>query len=142
MGKNSTKDSLKLSSDVIDVQNRIEHWRKTRKKFSPMPADLWEAAASLAQSYGVLKISRELGVNYRSLKSRVFDASNIDRSDNALSIDFIGLNAFEQVNGSAEHAETILELSNAAGMKLTFRFTGKNNLDVAGVVNVFLNSRT
>jgi hypothetical protein len=56
---------------VNEVRRRIEHWRETRTRRSPMPGDLWEAATSLARVHGIYTIAREFGLHYDSLKSRV-----------------------------------------------------------------------
>lgn len=53
-----------------EVRDRIEDWRRTRTKISPMPAELWEAAATLAETMGVFPVSKALKINYQSLKRR------------------------------------------------------------------------
>ena len=40
-----------------------------------MPGDLWEAAVELAQRHGVSMVSRELRLDYTSLKKRVMEVS-------------------------------------------------------------------
>ena len=57
------------------VRARIERWRQTRAKRSPMPEALWEAAVELARSEGLHPVARGLQVSYQSLKARVAAAS-------------------------------------------------------------------
>ncbi len=139
MSKKSKKQVSTFPSDVVKVRERIDHWRKTRQKLSPMPDDLWEAAVGLAQSHGVFQMSRELTVSYRSLKNRVGQASDAGRSDDDHSVDFIELSG-SALSSSVERDVTILELSNTEGAKLTFRFSSRSDLDLSGVVSAFLQS--
>jgi len=53
------------------VRTGIEAWRKTRKKRSQMPEDLWRAAAEIARVHGVNPIAEALHLNYYDLKRRV-----------------------------------------------------------------------
>ena len=64
------------SADIADVRERIDRWRATRTKRSPMPEPLWAAAVRLAQTHGIYPIARRLPVNYESLKGRVVDATS------------------------------------------------------------------
>jgi len=47
-----------LPANVKAVANRIEKWRRTRRKRSPMPEQLWLDAAVLARSHGVYRVSQ------------------------------------------------------------------------------------
>ena len=47
---------------LTQLRGRIERWRCTRAKRSPMPAELWTAATELAQELGVYRVARELRV--------------------------------------------------------------------------------
>ena len=46
------------------LRRRIERWRWTRAKRSPMPPELWMAATDLARELGAYRVARELGVGY------------------------------------------------------------------------------
>ena len=70
----SRRKTGKISPDVASLRRRIERWRQTRLKRSPMPEDLWLEAARLAQDQGISPIARQLGVGYASLKDRVEQA--------------------------------------------------------------------
>ena len=60
-----------LPACVERVRKRIEHWRRTRRKRTPIPASLWMAAVELARNHGVSPISRSLRLDYYSLKRRL-----------------------------------------------------------------------
>jgi hypothetical protein len=59
------------SAELKRLRTRIERWRATRAKRSPMPEPLWEAAVTLAQREGLYPVARALRLNYESLKTRV-----------------------------------------------------------------------
>ncbi len=69
------------STQPRSVRARIERWRATRTKRSPMPEPLWDAAVELAQAEGIYPIARALAVNYQTLKCRVAMASNGNSRD-------------------------------------------------------------
>src|SRR5271170_4547186 len=50
---------------------RVQSWREVRPKRRPMPAELWEEAASLARELGVNRVRPEVGLDYGSLRRRV-----------------------------------------------------------------------
>ena len=56
---------------LSQLRRRIERWRGTRVKRSPMPPELWRAATELARELGVYRVAREVGVGYESLKDRL-----------------------------------------------------------------------
>jgi hypothetical protein len=62
--------------DLDEVRNRIERWRATWTKRSPMPPKLWQAAADLAPTHGLHAVMlrvhlEELEVRYRLTRSTV-----------------------------------------------------------------------
>ena len=65
------KRQAELPESVGQVRSEIEMWRQVRRKRSPMPARLWDAATSLAEVHGIYRISQALRLSYDSLKSRV-----------------------------------------------------------------------
>ena len=60
------EEEAALVVEVGRVRGRIDEWRATRRSGSPMPAELWDAAASLAREHGVYPVSRSLHVDYGS----------------------------------------------------------------------------
>jgi len=62
---------LAPTEQVASLRERIEYWRKTRTRRCPMPMDLWDGAAALAQVHGVHPIARMLGLSYGSLKCQM-----------------------------------------------------------------------
>ena len=130
------KPKGELPEAVGRVRTEIETWRQVRKKRSPMPARLWEAAASLAESHGVYQISRALRLSYESLKNRVKSASQGDAVSRSEVSGFVELGGVGLIHpGSGPSVE--MEMSKADGSRLSIRFSGVPNVDISSMVESF-----
>ncbi len=111
---------------------RIEHWRRTRQKRRPMPAELWTATTELAREAGVYYVARSLGINYASLKERVASAGTA-------SVGAAELVEFRAVPQPAARAGAghVLEVSRADGSRLVVRLALGCDFDVAALVSAF-----
>jgi hypothetical protein len=122
------------STQPRSVGARIERWRATRTKRSPMPEPLWDAAVELAQAEGIYPIARALAVNYQTLKCRVAMASNGNSGTPAGFVELTPMPA----NGSVSRGELVLELSSGDGATLTIRLPSERELDVERLAEAFL----
>lgn len=122
------------STQPRSVRARIERWRATRTKRSPMPEPLWDAAVELAQAEGIYPIARALAVNYQTLKCRVAMASNGNSRAPAGFVELTPMPA----NGSVSRGELVLELSSGDGATLTIRLPSERELDVERLAEAFL----
>lgn len=125
-----------LPSEIEDVRDRVEIWRKTRRKRSPMPEPLWEAAVALARKHGVYAIARDLQVNYKSLKSKTAQASGEGRGAESRQGGFVELSAAQLLGGSSPPGP-VVEITDGDGAHLTIHLRGQDDLDVPGVVDAF-----
>lgn len=121
-------------TQLRSVRARIERWRATRAKRSPMPVPLWDAAVELAQAEGIYPIARALAVNYQTLKCRVAMASNGSSRTPAGFVELTPMPA----NGSVSRGELVLELSSGDGATLTIRLPSERELDVERLAEAFL----
>lgn len=130
-----------LPKAVADVLGRIEEWRATRTKRTPMPEALWDAATRVAKRHGVWAVARALGVNYEGLRSRC-DGPRADGAmpRNGAATKFVELSG-AQVIGSATSERTeagaVLELTSADGATVTVRLPGGSDLDVCALAEAF-----
>ena len=124
--------SSALPRSVDTLRTRIEAWRRTRKRTSPMPAELWKAAATLAAEHGVCRIARAVRIDYAALKRRM---SAAEQTPNQRFIE-VPAAAF-----TPNHGEAVFELSDDTGAKMTFRMSGRVELDVIAIANAFWNKR-
>ena len=114
------------------VGKRIERWRSSRNRRSPMPAGLWDEASSLARDFGVHRVKSALGLNYESLKRRVGgDGAEGGGATKAGFIEVSGPDLLEPARGP------VVEVSDADGGRLTVQLGRGSELDVAGLVEAF-----
>ena len=128
------------SARVQEVGTRIEKWRKARKKRSPMPEPLWDAAVQLAQTDGVHPVARMLRLNYQTLKCRVAIASSreIPETRTQAAQGFVELSSLLQVAPPPSPSGPVLELLDTDGGKLTIRLPAERALDVERLAEAFL----
>jgi hypothetical protein len=123
---------------VRRVRAQIEKWRQTRKKRSPMPEPLWDAAVELAQSDGVHPMARALRLNYQTLKCRVAIASSATRPGAGAPRGFVELSSPLPIAPVSPPSGPVLELSDGNGAKLTICLPAERELDVDRLAKAFL----
>ena len=122
-------NGIRVAVRLAQLRGRIERWRSTRVKRSPMPGELWTAATELARGLGAYRVARELRIGYGALKERL---SADGESGGA------GLPAFVAVDGAtlfaaAPTGHSEVELSDATGLKVVIRLAAGQAVDVAAV---------
>ena len=113
---------------------RIERWRGTRAKRSPMPPELWRAATELARELGVYRVARELGLGYGSLKDRV-DAQGEHGAREAGA--FVELAGASLLSAAPATVRSEVELSDASGATMVIRLATDQAVDVAALLAAF-----
>lgn len=93
------------------VQRQFKQWRQQRPRSRRIPGELWDAAAQAAREYGVSKTSRQLGVDYYSLKRRLKGGGSASPPE---SVEFVEIPRKVLSTGPA----CILELVDSKGLKL------------------------
>jgi hypothetical protein len=56
--------------ELFKLARDLERWRVSAQRGQRIPGHLWEAAARLARTYGVSRISAVLKLSYYDLKRR------------------------------------------------------------------------
>jgi hypothetical protein len=108
-----------------------------------MPAEIWAEATALADDLGVNAVRLAAGIDYGALRKRLDawksgEAGGV-RADGQAPRDqprFLDLGAALGVPGS----QTVVEVADATGARLTIRLEAGRMLDVAGVVDAFRRS--
>ena len=119
---------------LSQLRRRIERWRWTRVKRSPMPAELWRAATELARELGASRVARELGVGYESLKDRAgAQGENGAREAGA----FVELAGASLLSAAPAAGRSEVELSDARGTTLVIRLAADQAVDVAALLAAF-----
>ena len=138
----SRRKSLPLPPTVSELASRIQHWRATRQKRSPMPGELWDEATTLARLYGTYPIAHALGVNYTNLKNRAESTrpAKTERKqpadEVALPPAFVEVTASPLASGSGPW-ETTVELSAKDGAKMVIRMQGRAALELQQLMAAF-----
>jgi hypothetical protein len=121
------------------VRMRVERWRRTRRKQSPMPAALWEEAVGLARELGPYPVKAALRLNYESLKQRLADGSRSGAvPGKAAPQGFVELSGVQLLGAASpliSGAE--VEVADSEGARLTVRLAAGSELDVARLVEAF-----
>lgn len=130
-----------FSAGLERVRHQIDRWRSTRRKVSPMPAELWAAAVALSRIHGVSMTSRALGLSYTSLKDRVTSTRPQVGSRSREPIRFVELNPGSLMEGSGPSGAE-LELCHPDGAKLVLRLREPSGLDLAGLAEAFWRRRS
>jgi hypothetical protein len=107
------------------IQEQFRQWRGRRSsRREPIPAELWEAAVGLCQTYPIARVSRNLGLSYTDLKNRLQGGS-------------VSQAQFMQIDVNCMSSQWHLDCSRPDGGSI--RFSGSGRLpDVAGLLRVFL----
>ena len=119
---------------LSQLRRRIERWRCTRVKRSPMPPELWRAATELARELGVYRVARELGLGYGSLKDRV-DAQGENGAREAGA--FVELGGASLFSAAPAAARSEVELSDASGTTMVIRLAADQAVDVGALLAAF-----
>ncbi len=127
-----------LPANVKAVGNRIEKWRRRRKKRSPMPEQLWREAAVLARCHGVYRISQVLRVTYETLRRWTAKSGSLEAKKQS---DTGGFVEVVLPRASATEAGPVVELADGDGSKLTIRLPAHSTVDVSGLANAWWSRR-
>lgn len=66
-----TRNKSSQISGIQELQARLEQWRQSRPKRSPIPDELWTAAAALARRDGVNRTAAALRLDGGKLKRKM-----------------------------------------------------------------------
>ncbi len=126
---NADRTALELQR----VRRRIEVWRWTRLKRSPMPEDLWTQATKLAEALGVWRAARDLGLCYESLKRRVEEKASRKQAD---AVRFVEVRGTELMDLASSNG-TVVELHATDGTRMTVRLGSGAQVDLQALVASF-----
>ncbi len=126
-----------VPTDLQQLSERFEHWRRTRPGKSPIPEPLWAAAAQLARSHGVCQTAQVLRLEYKKLKQltdgKAVPAS-LRRRRGPAAATFM-----ELVAPPTATAECLIEVEGPRG-KLRIQWKGSTAPDLAALSRVLWES--
>ena len=98
---------------IDDVRSRFEQWRQTRQGKTPIPDELWSAAAAVARRDGVNPTAMALHLDGGKLKRRMATSGRPARKEPPAA--FIELLAPSKVRSGSHLPECTLELEGRNG---------------------------
>jgi len=126
------------SPTIEQVQSRFQQWRKARQGRTPIPDELWEAAAAMARQDGVNRTATALGLDGSKLKRRMGEsAAAATRRTATAPPAFVELRA--PANPVANRPEYTIELEGRHG-KLRIHCQGATAAELAGLSRALLDS--
>lgn len=127
--RNETQATQRLQ----EVRRRVDVWRWTRLKRSPMPEELWARATRVAQSLGVWRVARDLGLCYESLRHRVEEKASRKETG---AVRFVEVRGSDLMNVASSDG-TVVELHATDGTRMTVRLGGSAQVDMMALVAAF-----
>ncbi|RLB79903.1 MAG: hypothetical protein DRH24_11685 [Deltaproteobacteria bacterium] len=127
------KENSSKKSNLEEIREQFETWRKTREKRAAIPDVLWEAAVSLCPRYSLCQISKALRLNYSDLKHRVQASQSMLHSSPIIEPAFIDIG----FKSPMLPAECIVEMEDQNGAKMSMYFKGEAGLDLLELGKVF-----
>jgi hypothetical protein len=67
----STRQPANVRTPLSIARRQLEQWRRRQQGRKRLPQELWAKAVALAQTYGLNKTARTLGLKYDSLKKHL-----------------------------------------------------------------------
>lgn len=115
---------------IEDVKRQFEAWRNAREPRQPIPAALWDAAASLCDSHRPYIVARELRLNYTKLRDHALKTEPAAKAPAAafIELDFGALLSDRQC---------IIEMQDSKGGKTTLKMKGDQCPDPVEVCKAF-----
>lgn len=130
-----------IPAEVESLANRLDAYRRSRRRQRRLPESLWTQATELARKHGVWRVQRVLRLNYADLKRRA-EAFPSPVTGSARPA-FVEVNATPswtsappcrpkspepcaEISPSFAGAAAILELEDRTGRKLTVRLAGED----------------
>ena len=127
-----------VPTDLQELCERFEAWRRTRSGKLPIPEPLWAAAAQLAQSHGVCQTAQVLRLEYKKLKRLTEGekvSTRVSRRRAPAAAAFMELVAPQPIAA----AECLIELEGPRG-KLRIQWKGTTAPDLAALSRVLWES--
>jgi len=120
------------------LSQRLSRWRANRQPGQRIPTELWQAAARLASTDGVSRISAALKLSYYDLQRRLARAP-VPRPRPPVPPTFLQLPSPPVTPGLGEPGT--VELVHASGARLTLRLPNATPRDLLPLVHAFLRHR-
>ena len=120
---------------VADVRERVELWRRTRKRQTAMPEELWLVAVEVARRAGVSQVARVAGLDYDRLKQRML----AQRLSSRGAAGFVEV-ALDGADARSTIGECVVELERPDGTRM--RILGASQRSLVRCTAAFVRGRS
>jgi hypothetical protein len=126
---------VEVAGELLELRSRIEAWRR-KKSGKPMPEGLWLEVVPFAQSLGVAKVARALGLGFYGVRDRV---NQPQAAPAEVPATFVDLGAVQDLGLGGEASE--IEILGRDGSRLRMRVAPGTALDPGSIVASFMGWR-
>ena len=60
-----------IGEEFLELRARLEEWRTSHPRRTPLPEEMWAAAVELARRHGLYRTARALPIDYANLRKRL-----------------------------------------------------------------------
>ncbi len=133
-----TRTSSKVSGPLSLARRQLERWRNRQPGRKRLPSELWAQVVTLAQTYGLNRTARVLGLKYDSLKQHV-ETIAPDASDSGTAqAEFLELLPRLM---SPPSIECVIEWEEAGGVKTRMQVKGVGIPELVSLARLFRDGR-
>ena len=129
----ATREARGIPASLQNTRRRFERWRQTRPARSRIPEALWDAAARMAERYGLARTASVLRLDYYRLKKRL-DQKGAHRSERSRAA---AKTTFIELPVRPATAECVVELEDGVGAKMRIHLKGAEAPDLAALSRSF-----
>ena len=129
----------KPHKSIEEVEKLFKTWRRTRKHYKPIPAELLEAAKNLTADYSIPTIAKRLLIEPEDLKKCVPTPTCTQPSD----IEQLSAPAFIEfeIGSQGINYECKIEMEEHSGSKMTMHFKDTRSMDLYALCRSFWNKQ-
>jgi hypothetical protein len=125
-----------MPTAVAQVRVRIDTWRQDRPhKSSPMPQELWLAAAELAPEHGAHPVARALGINFYKLSLHVLQSHSDPHEQPTPYEHFVQVKVCDPLLDAP--SSTLVEMAGADGAKMTMELQAATFTQLLALADAF-----
>lgn len=129
--------TIKANQALEEVERQFKTWRRTRKHYKPIPAELWEAAIHLTAHHSIPTIADRLLLNPAELKRRAHAISTQPSEHQQPAPAFIELD----LGDHGANYDCIIEMEDKNGSKMTVHIKDSNRFDFHELCRAFWRKR-
>ena len=125
------KSERRLPAEIEGLRVDFAGWRKRKRGRERIPEDLWSSAVGAAERYGVYRVCREVGLEYRALQRRVKER---ERAVGGRHVEFVEL----KDKRAEQRGGCVVELEKGNGTRMRISVGDAGSVDWYRLKEAFL----